>query len=166
MHHLICLCATRLMSHTMTMDTATPSSANGGITKFPAFAPDSLSHYPTDDRRSTSSPDRNPPPLTLRQSLEQQEMGDRPRYQPSSHWQARRSSRAPGGYPFPGVGTGGRRGHGRQRSLSEAIAVIRERKGSMSQNAAEIADALKAPVSPRLVVCVSSPTRTTSLTWT
>ena len=142
------------MSTTQTMDSATPSSAsaNGGLSKFPAFAPDSLSHYGDSERRSTSSPERNPqPPLTLRQSLEQQDGNGAfrgfPSQQPQSHWQARRSSRAPGP-------AGARRGHGRQRSLSEAIQVIRERRGSISQNAAEIADALKAPVSPRLVVSI------------
>lgn len=43
--------------------------------------------------------------------------------------------------------------HGRQKSLSEAIRTIRTRRGSVSQNAHELADALKAPVSPTLVVC-------------
>lgn len=42
--------------------------------------------------------------------------------------------------------------HGRQKSISEAIKTIRTRKGSVSANAAEIADALKAPVSVRLIV--------------
>jgi solute carrier family 35 protein E1 len=45
--------------------------------------------------------------------------------------------------------------HGRQKSLTEAINTIRTRKASMSQNAHEIADALKAPVSPKLVVSLS-----------
>lgn len=44
------------------------------------------------------------------------------------------------------------RGHGRQKSLSDAFRTIRTRNGSFSQNAHEIADALKAPVSPKLVV--------------
>ncbi|KAL8918960.1 MAG: hypothetical protein Q9208_007070 [Pyrenodesmia sp. 3 TL-2023] len=43
-------------------------------------------------------------------------------------------------------------GHGRQKSISEAIHTIRTRKGSVSANAAELADALKAPVSVRLIV--------------
>lgn len=43
--------------------------------------------------------------------------------------------------------------HSRQKSLSDAIRTIRTRKGSVSANAHEIADALKAPVSVRLVVC-------------
>ncbi|KAL9637066.1 MAG: hypothetical protein Q9204_002015 [Flavoplaca sp. TL-2023a] len=42
--------------------------------------------------------------------------------------------------------------HGRQKSISEAIRTIRTRKGSVSANAAEIADALKAPVSVRLIL--------------
>jgi len=67
----------------------------------------------------------------------------------SEKWLPRRGSRA--GYSKSGsFGTTNR--HGRQKSLSEAINIIRTRKGSMSQNAHEIADALKAPVSPMLVV--------------
>jgi len=45
--------------------------------------------------------------------------------------------------------------HGRQKSLTEAINTIKTRKASMSQNAHEIADALRAPVSPKLVVSLS-----------
>ncbi|KAF3358372.1 hypothetical protein VdG1_05448 [Verticillium dahliae VDG1] len=44
------------------------------------------------------------------------------------------------------------RGHGRQKSLSDAFRTIRSRQGSVSQNAHEIADALRAPVSPTLVI--------------
>lgn len=64
--------------------------------------------------------------------------------------------------PWP---EGSKRGHGRQKSLSDAFRTIRTRKGSVSQNAHEIADALRAPVSPKLVVrslrCYFSPNRTT-----
>ncbi|KAH0537038.1 hypothetical protein FGG08_006136 [Glutinoglossum americanum] len=42
--------------------------------------------------------------------------------------------------------------HGRQRSLSDAIKHIHSRRGSVAANAHEIADALKAPVSPRLII--------------
>lgn len=41
---------------------------------------------------------------------------------------------------------------GRQKSISEAIKTIKERKGSVVENAVEVAEALKAPVSPKLVV--------------
>jgi len=51
-----------------------------------------------------------------------------------------------------GSATGGKR-HQRQKSLSDAIKTIRARKGSVSANAQEIAEALKAPVSYKLVVC-------------
>lgn len=49
------------------------------------------------------------------------------------------------------AGAGGR-SHGRQKSLSDAIRTIRTRKASVSANAHEIAEALKAPVSPKLIV--------------
>ncbi|MCJ1259600.1 suppressor of loss of ypt1 [Lignoscripta atroalba] len=42
--------------------------------------------------------------------------------------------------------------HGRQKSLSDAIRTIRTRKGSVSANAQELAEALKAPVSVRLII--------------
>lgn len=44
------------------------------------------------------------------------------------------------------------RGHGRQKSLGDAIRNIRTRNGSVGQNAQEIAEALKAPISPALIV--------------
>lgn len=46
-------------------------------------------------------------------------------------------------------------GHTRQKSLGEALRTIRTRSGSTSQNVHEIADALKAPISPKLVVCAN-----------
>ncbi|KAI9891680.1 MAG: suppressor of loss of ypt1 [Vezdaea aestivalis] len=47
------------------------------------------------------------------------------------------------------------RGHSRQKSLTDALRTIRTRRGSVSQNAQEIAEALKAPVSPKLIfLCV------------
>lgn len=54
--------------------------------------------------------------------------------------------------------------HGRQKSLSEAIRTIRGRHGSMSQNAQELAEALKAPVSPRLIVSHLLPMKQQMLT--
>ncbi|RYP26237.1 hypothetical protein DL768_011802 [Monosporascus sp. mg162] len=44
------------------------------------------------------------------------------------------------------------RGHRQQKSISEAFHNIRERRGSVSQNAHEIADALRAPISPKLII--------------
>lgn len=51
---------------------------------------------------------------------------------------------------------GATRGHGRQPSLSDAIRTMRTRKGSVSANAHEIAEALKAPVSVRLIVSLTN----------
>jgi solute carrier family 35 protein E1 len=42
--------------------------------------------------------------------------------------------------------------HGRQKSLTEAIKTVRGRKASISENAHEIAESLKAPVSWKLVI--------------
>ena len=47
------------------------------------------------------------------------------------------------------------RAHGRQRSLSDAFKTIRSRKASVSENAREVAEALKAPVSMKIVVRTS-----------
>ncbi|CAJ2511682.1 Uu.00g073070.m01.CDS01 [Anthostomella pinea] len=47
------------------------------------------------------------------------------------------------------------RGHGRQKSIGDAFRTIRGRSGSVSQNAHELADALRAPISPKLIgLCV------------
>ncbi|KAK5660865.1 hypothetical protein OQA88_12236 [Cercophora sp. LCS_1] len=68
----------------------------------------------------------------------------------SDRWHARRDSRV------KWAGNGAQQshlGHGRQKSLSNAIRHMRS--GSMSQNAHEIADALRAPVSYKLItLCV------------
>ncbi|KAI1421724.1 triose-phosphate transporter [Xylaria sp. FL1777] len=53
--------------------------------------------------------------------------------------------------PLPSRGAA----HGRQKSIGEAFRTIRERRGSVSQNAHEIADALKAPISAKLIaLCI------------
>ncbi|KAL7806222.1 TPT domain-containing protein [Trichoderma aethiopicum] len=55
-------------------------------------------------------------------------------------------------YPAANTWSASGRSHTRQKSLGDAFRTIRARKGSMSQNAHEIADALRAPVSPKLVM--------------
>jgi solute carrier family 35 protein E1 len=67
-------------------------------------------------------------------------------------WQPRRDGRTDGSGWRTGRAAGGGRSHGRQKSLSDAIRTIRMRKASVSANAHEIAEALKAPVSPKLIV--------------
>ena len=61
------------------------------------------------------------------------------------------NGRAGGGSHAGGGGAGGGK-HGRQKSLSEAIRTVRGRRASVAENAAEIADSLKAPVSFKLVM--------------
>src|SRR5688572_23396735 len=73
----------------------------------------------------------------------------------SARWLTRRDHGHSNG--FPG------RGHGRQKSLSDAIRNIRNRSGSVSQNVHEITDALKAPVSPKLIVCFTPALRGSGL---
>jgi hypothetical protein len=63
-------------------------------------------------------------------------------------WQARRDSALKGS----GWANGHTGGHGRQKSLSDAFRTIRTRRASVSANVHEISDALKAPVSPKLIV--------------
>ncbi|KAL8717917.1 MAG: hypothetical protein Q9225_004895 [Loekoesia sp. 1 TL-2023] len=67
----------------------------------------------------------------------------------SDRWQARKDQHIAWGN---GHISGTPSKHGRQKSISEAIKTIKSRKGSVSANAAEIADALKAPVSVRLII--------------
>ncbi|MCJ1391471.1 suppressor of loss of ypt1 [Xylographa bjoerkii] len=66
----------------------------------------------------------------------------------SERWQTRRDN-----HPMWSNGSAHPPGprHGRQKSLSEAIRTIRTRNGSVSANAHEIAEALKAPVSIKLI---------------
>jgi solute carrier family 35 protein E1 len=69
-------------------------------------------------------------------------------------WAPRRDSHLKGASWANGsASTGGR--HGRQKSLTEAFRTIRTRRASVSANVQEIGDALKAPVSPTLIVCNS-----------
>jgi solute carrier family 35 protein E1 len=66
----------------------------------------------------------------------------------SERWPARRASNASSW----SNGAPGKMRHGRQKSLSEAIQTVRTRKASISENAHEIAESLKAPVSWKLII--------------
>ncbi|KAL1903659.1 hypothetical protein Sste5346_000288 [Sporothrix stenoceras] len=79
-----------------------------------------------------------------------------PSLPPVDQWRARKDSsvrwNAAATNSYSG---GGGHGHSRQKSLGEALRTIRTRSGSTSQNVHEIADALKAPVSPMLIfLCI------------
>ena len=115
-------------------------SNHGETIKFPDFEQSQSSDYlPTHPEEGDAS--RIPSPKTLPK--------------PNGHlyndrWQHKRDNHvAWGNSPVKGPP----RSHGRQPSLSDAIRTIRTRKGSVSANAHEIAEALKAPVSIKLIVC-------------
>lgn len=69
----------------------------------------------------------------------------------NDRWQPRKGNHLAWGDGLINV-AGPRSGHSRQKSIGEAIRTIRTRKGSISANAHEIADSLKAPLSIKLVV--------------
>lgn len=71
---------------------------------------------------------------------------------PVDRWQPQRNGKMRGDSWTNGESNNGR-GHRKQKSLSDAFKTIKARKGSMSANVHEISDALKAPVSPKLIVC-------------
>lgn len=70
-----------------------------------------------------------------------------PANSPNSKWPARKSTQA--GWENR---NGGLQKHRPKRSVSEAFDNLRQRRGSISANTHELAEALKAPVSYRLIV--------------
>ena len=120
------------------------ASAHGETDKFPDFEQsmslDNLDPHPEKDE-SSKSISRLPSPRAL-----PKQNGNL--Y--SDNWQHKKDHHVVWGN---GHIRGASRGHGRQPSLTEAIRTIRTRKGSVSANAQEIAEALKAPVSVKLIVC-------------
>jgi len=68
---------------------------------------------------------------------------------PESKWPVRKSSQRGRDPRQTGI-----YGHRQKRSVSEAIHRFRTRQGSVSENAQELAEALKAPISYRLIVCL------------
>ncbi|KAJ8110160.1 hypothetical protein OPT61_g6921 [Boeremia exigua] len=107
--------------------------------KFPAFEPDLLPTHEEEPLGLTSSRNASPGPGAHTNGYAR----------PPDRWQPRKEARV-GFASHSNPGPSNR--HGRQKSLSEAFKTIRTRKGSVSQNAHEIADALKAPLSPKLVM--------------
>lgn len=121
------------------MTSASARDSSPHTFKFPAFQPDLLPMPEEDDYGHSSSRSGSP-------SHQAQLNGHTI---PADRWQPRREARA----SFSRASVAASTRHGRQKSLGEAIRTIRTRKGSVSQNAHEIADALKAPLSPKLIVC-------------
>ncbi|KAF2840270.1 TPT-domain-containing protein [Patellaria atrata CBS 101060] len=115
-----------------------PSSPIGQNTyKFPPFSHDALPTHYENPTGYPSSRDTSPNPGTQLNGGVANE-----------RWTPRRNSNVRWGNGAA-VHGGGR--HGRQKSLSEAIRTIKGRRASVSANAHEIADALKPPISPKLI---------------
>lgn len=106
--------------------------------KFPELSQDALN---LSGEHAIEDEELDLPPLSLPNRLHS-----------SERWQARKDSRGNGVAWGNATAHHGGAKHGRQKSLSEAIHTVRTRQGSLSQNAHEIAEALKAPVSGRLIV--------------
>ncbi|KAJ4314576.1 hypothetical protein N0V94_006403 [Neodidymelliopsis sp. IMI 364377] len=122
------------------MSTAEARDAGPHATfKFPAFEPDLLPTHEEEPFGLSSSRNASPSHAAHANGYAI----------PADRWQPRKEARV--GFAN-GSMSGSLNRHGRQKSLSEAFHTIRTRKGSVSQNAHEIADALKAPLSPRLVL--------------
>lgn len=64
-------------------------------------------------------------------------------------WPSRRASQR-----LPSARPPSQLGHRPKRSVSDALAKFRNRQGSVSENAQELAEALKAPVSYKLIVSI------------
>ncbi|PVH94718.1 ER to Golgi transport protein-like protein [Periconia macrospinosa] len=110
--------------------------------KFPAFQPDLLPTYEEEEQPFGISSSRTNSPNHAAQPNGHALPSD-------TRWQPRRDRKWSQGH---GQTNGSAHPHGRQKSISEAFRTIRTRKASVSQNAAEIADALRAPVSTKLVM--------------
>lgn len=102
-----------------------PRSSTGTLDKFPTVDDDSLTV--TGDANG-SLPSSNP------------------RYSPEPPWLPRKNGVIPHGLPNT------RKQRPPRKSISEAIGSFKKRSASVSVNAQELAEALKAPVSYRLVV--------------
>lgn len=115
----------------------TKATSRTSMEKFPDLdTSDTFDQYdgqtPYNSRKSNGYPTGGPPPL--------------------DRWQSQRNGRMRGDSWTNGESSSGR-GHQKQKSISEAFKTIKTRRGSMSANVHEISDALKAPVSPKLIVC-------------
>ena len=67
----------------------------------------------------------------------------------SGRWQPRRESHV----AWDSMPARGQSRHKSRKSISEALDSFRTRRGSVSANARELGDALKAPISWKLIVC-------------
>ena len=117
----------------MEVDQGSSAVSNNAATtfKFPSYP----GNTPREDSIMTDDPsDRGLSPV--------------PSARDASHWTPRRTTGQARANGTPGY----HERRGRQKSLSEALRTIHNRRGSITDNAREIGEALKAPVSFKLIV--------------
>lgn len=138
------------MSFTRTMGSASAehrrrSSSSNPKERFPDFDRsqfgDYLATYDEKDEGATLS--RTPSPAKANGSIR------------NERWQPPRDNHLVWGNGHLNVSGPREHGHARQKSLSDAFRTIRNRRASVSENAHEIAEALKAPISVRTIVSIS-----------
>lgn len=110
--------------------------------KFPDFSNDHAVEFEEDEEDGIS---RGPSPRPLPNGLP-------PGLHSSERWPVRKESSLKSWASWAANGKLGGTRPARQKSLVDAIKTVRTRKASISENAHEIAESLKAPVSLRLVV--------------
>ncbi|KAF2165208.1 hypothetical protein M409DRAFT_67469 [Zasmidium cellare ATCC 36951] len=113
--------------------------------KFPDFNNDHAVEFEEDEEDGIS---RGPSPRPLPNGLP-------PGLHSSERWPPRKETSLRSWASWAANGKLGGTRPNRQKSLGEAIKTVRTRKASISQNAHEIAESLKAPVSLRLVLLCS-----------
>ena len=92
----------------------------------------------SDERNEGATTSRTPSPAKANGGLR------------NDRWQPRKEHHLAWGNGH--INVSGPREHSRQKSLGEAFRTIRNRRASVSENAHEIAEALKAPISYKVIV--------------
>ena len=108
--------------------------------RFPEFDQSESGDIPTnrDDNGGGTTSSRSPSPAKMNGGLR------------NDRWHVRKDNHLVWGNGH--INVSGPRQHVRQKSLSDAFKNIRNRRASVSENAHEIAEALKAPISYKIIV--------------
>jgi len=118
--------------------------------KFPNNGDTSLEKFPDHNDDYSGQSDHHMSP-----NINNGQFNSSPLHPTLDRWQPRKESGLAGTTWANNRSSGGSKAHGRQKSLGDAFRTIRTRRASVSANAHEIADALKAPVSPTLIaLCI------------
>lgn len=130
-------------------DVRSPSSAGrrSPTVKFPDFIQE---HHDIKEEDGSGDISREPSPTPLPNGLPAG-------LHSSKRWAARKQTAPARWSAYTNGSIGGVHSRPHQKSLTEAIRNVRNRKMSMSEKSHEIAESLKAPVSFKLVVRIARP---------